>query len=544
MRKEELTKEQQQFIDYGVAGHNILVDACIGSGKTTAIQTLCDNLVGKRVLYLTYNKLLKLDAKARIRNHYVTVTNYHGYAYIELAKANVRAGLGELIQVYNKVKPKSGPYDVLILDEYQDIEQETADMLEHIKACNPNIQIIAVGDMDQKIYDKTNLKVRPFISQLLGNFIPMEFTNCFRLGAEHAEMLGRIWGKKIVGVNPDFKISVLPEYKVREIVSNTKPPELLVLGSMYGKAVGLQNYLETECDDVFNKKTLWSKIRETDGGATSPDPNCAIFTTFDGCKGMERDVVVVYDWSTDYWDARINKPDTNPDIITNIFCVTASRAKKHLIFVRNDSMLTEEELSNPDIRISQYRDMPVSEMFDFKFIEDVEAAYNMVDVKEIQPIDEIIDIPIKDELIDLSMAIGHYQEVSYFDRYDIDHDIEYCLAQPNKSHLRKKYQNYTLDQKLLYLSTLETGQLRYMNQVRELPISEENREFIKKRLATHLPTDAVVQKDCYLPFYSGNRLLFNAHGICDVVHDDYIWELKFTPELSHTHVLQLAMYLV
>lgn len=45
-------------------GKNVLVDACIGSGKTTAIQELCNALPAyKRILYLTYNRLLKLDAK-------------------------------------------------------------------------------------------------------------------------------------------------------------------------------------------------------------------------------------------------------------------------------------------------------------------------------------------------------------------------------------------------------------------------------------------------------------------------------------------------
>lgn len=33
----QLSDEQQMFIDKALAGHNILVDACIGSGKTTAI---------------------------------------------------------------------------------------------------------------------------------------------------------------------------------------------------------------------------------------------------------------------------------------------------------------------------------------------------------------------------------------------------------------------------------------------------------------------------------------------------------------------------
>ena len=78
----ELSQEQELFIEHALAGRDILVDACIGSGKTTASQELCCR-VGffKQVLYLTYNKLLKLDARSRIRKPNVTVTNYHGYAY-------------------------------------------------------------------------------------------------------------------------------------------------------------------------------------------------------------------------------------------------------------------------------------------------------------------------------------------------------------------------------------------------------------------------------------------------------------------------------
>lgn len=36
-----LSEEQQLFISKALEGHNILVDACIGSGKTTAIQMKC-----------------------------------------------------------------------------------------------------------------------------------------------------------------------------------------------------------------------------------------------------------------------------------------------------------------------------------------------------------------------------------------------------------------------------------------------------------------------------------------------------------------------
>lgn len=39
-----LSSEQQLFIEKALQGKNILVDACIGSGKTTAIHNLCNQL--------------------------------------------------------------------------------------------------------------------------------------------------------------------------------------------------------------------------------------------------------------------------------------------------------------------------------------------------------------------------------------------------------------------------------------------------------------------------------------------------------------------
>ena len=91
----QLSDEQQLFVDKALSGMNILVDACIGSGKTTAIQRLCCAYPETtKILYLTYNKLLKLDAKGKIKNKNVTVTNYHGFAYGE-----IRGIIAELHQV-------------------------------------------------------------------------------------------------------------------------------------------------------------------------------------------------------------------------------------------------------------------------------------------------------------------------------------------------------------------------------------------------------------------------------------------------------------
>ena len=120
----QLSEEQQNFVNMALEGHNILVNACIGSGKTTAIQLLCNQLPKKkRILYLTYNKLLKLDAKSKIRNTNVKVQNYDGIASTYLYRMGIKTGYGDQIPRFNEVKPVIDRYDILIIDEYQDIEQ-------------------------------------------------------------------------------------------------------------------------------------------------------------------------------------------------------------------------------------------------------------------------------------------------------------------------------------------------------------------------------------------------------------------------------------
>lgn len=197
-----LSEEQQEFINQALNGENILVDACIGSGKTTAIQYLCNYIKDKQILYLTYNKLLKVDAQSKIKGSNIEVNNYHGLAYKVLSEYGIRTSVSNLIQTINTTDNiRFKKYDILIIDEYQDIEEEMSDMLYKIKQENENLQIIAVGDMKQKIYDKTRLDVSKFIYNFIGKHVNIKFTYCFRLNEDLAKKLGIAWDKTIIGVN-------------------------------------------------------------------------------------------------------------------------------------------------------------------------------------------------------------------------------------------------------------------------------------------------------------------------------------------------------
>ena len=390
-----LTNEQMYFMTLVQEGKNVLVDACIGSGKTTVIQELCNRL-GRRkknerpkILYLTYNTLLKHDAKDRIHRSNVTVTNYHGYASKCLRDVNISCGKNELISKFNKVKPVKH-YDVLVIDEYQDIDTEISQMLEIIKEQNPEIQIIAVGDMEQKIYDKTSLDVTHFITHYLGEYEQVYFTNCFRINSEHAKFLSCVWNKQIQGVNSNCIVEYMSFEDTFDFLSKQNVEDVLCLGKKTGLMSEMLNKLEESCPRIYNKHTVYATITDEGEGISSDMVNnlkkSAIFTTYDRSKGLERRVCVVFNFTEEYWETRSRQDGTKYEILRNLFCVAASRGKEHIIFVsgqeytrrgiksiKNFRMLSEETLSTPFEMCKDFKyPFNMSTMFDFKYKEDIE----------------------------------------------------------------------------------------------------------------------------------------------------------------------------
>lgn len=544
-----LSEEQNIFIDQVLKGNNVLVDACVGSGKTTAIQALCEKYPKyKRILYLTYNKLLKIDAKEKIKCSNATVTNYHGYAWYCLNRIGINVSPNDTLQVFNKTKPPVGRFDLIVLDEYQDIDQEISEVLDYLKAQNPNAVLVAVGDMKQKIYDKTSIDVSEYIDKFLSKHIELEFTNCYRLPSKYSEKLGRIWKKNINGVNESCEIIEMTKEDVIPFLANYEPRQILCLGARNGVLSTTLNVLETKYNEKFNKKTVYASISDTDSsGNVKPSKNSAIFTTFDSSKGLERDICVVFDFTESYWRIRVRKPLQKYEILKNIFLVAASRGKKKIVFVKDDEeLLSEETISTSEDMNESIENVIISEMFDFKYQEDIEECFSLLDKKEIIQEDmSLIEIRNKDGLIDLSPCIGIYQEAFYFDNYDINREFELF----NQIHTDRKVDSNKykrLEKKILYLTSLETNQMRYIKQVSLPLVKKDEQKILSHRLGTVLRRDEEEQVICSIPFAvkRNGDTCFEALGYADVLKDGVIYELKFVSELTHIHFLQCACYMI
>ena len=587
---DSLSDEQKSVIEAAKRGENVLVDACIGSGKTTTIQVLCNVLKGKRILYLTFNKLLKVDAQAKITADKVLVTNYDGFAFRCLHNSNLPTDKEKNIRLFNTYLPRTPAIDLLIMDEYQDIKEDIAEMLQILADRNPLLQIVAVGDMQQKIYNFTALDIEKFMSEFLGpNVTKINFTQCFRLSAEHAEKLGKLWDKDIKGVNTNCKTLVMNDLKdVIKFIADKDPKDLLVLGQRKGDVVRVLNALELHRPDKFNKNTCYASIRDGEDMGQFDRNNLGIFTTYDSSKGLERKYCIVLDWTHEYYMLRRDQPGVEYTTLRNLFLVAASRGKEYNVFLdcpKNENHIsdrgvrnlisnlyygkTEKEIPEPSRFDSELLKIPfekpyvherpfvASNMYDFLYAEDVSACSELIEEKSLGwPIEEI-KVKTNDGTIDLSQCIGNYVEASFFEGYDIDNQRWLALAnsnqqytparvvmetddkgKPKRTEIAWTSDKATIEDKTLMLACLATGQLRYCTQVTPPFITPEQKQSIADRLATVFSGKERSQVTCQVDFDSGR-----IYGVSDVVTDDTVWELKFTTELKETHKLQLAFYL-
>ncbi|MDW2891377.1 AAA family ATPase [Mesomycoplasma ovipneumoniae] len=560
---EKLTEEQQNVVNLALKGENILVDACIGSGKTSVIQVLCDKFpIDKKILYLTYNKLLKFEAKNKIENKTenknVIVQNYHGLTYGLLRKEGIKSSHTDSIRIFLRNNISVGTYDALLIDEYQDITEEISQLLEKIKEKNPNIQIVAVGDINQKIYDNTKLNVIDFIDKFLESYKKINLTFSFRMPRGHANMLGRIWDKTINGVNKNCQIQYMGLEEIKEFLSKQKPSDILCLGSNYGPMSEVLNYLEQNHRHIFSKKTVYASIKEKDS-KMSPKKNAAIFTTYDSSKGLEKPICVVFDFDIKYWHTRLEKITANYEIVKNIFCVAASRGKEKIIFLKQEgsSPLLNEEIIKQSKNLVKRKNNSfwMSDMFDHRYDIDLRDMFEMLEVKKINTEDKSeIKAQTHDYLIDLTPCIGIYLEASYFYGWDIDKEIRLFIATTYwylpkiQEKLIDEYKDYiskrdSIKDLTLFLVYLQTRQERYIKQASPDFVDDNAVDQMHKRLSKVLKKDEIIQQRCWLEFID-NNIKITASGIADVIKDDIVYELKFVSDLTTAHFLQTASYML
>ena len=124
---------------------------------------------------------------------------------------------------------------------------------------------------------------------------------------------------------------------------------------------------------------------------------------------MERKICIVFDFTESFWNLRKKQPLQSYEILRNIFCVAASRGKERIIFVnQNEELLSEKTLSEKTGTAFSFKDVNISEMFDFKYQEDIEECFSALRT-EVLDYNDYSEINIKSNDINTGFLIAELQ---------------------------------------------------------------------------------------------------------------------------------------
>lgn len=159
------TKEQQEFIRSEIRPRR-KIKGVAGSGKTLVLAKRAVNAhkrTGSQVLILTYNLSLKNYIHDRIsdvreefywNNFYIT--NYHQFFKTQANNNNIEITGLECWQntsFFEKARNSIVKYDVVLIDEIQDYQQEWIDIIAEY-FIHPETEFVVLGDEKQNIYER------------------------------------------------------------------------------------------------------------------------------------------------------------------------------------------------------------------------------------------------------------------------------------------------------------------------------------------------------------------------------------------------------
>lgn len=144
--------EQEKIALFTKQGYNIIVDAVAGSGKTTSIEVVAQTNPEKRILVLLYNRKLVDESKRKLKFSNLEVRTIHSFSQKAYGiSCETDDGLIEIVKSDIPLR-SNDEYDLVIIDEAQDLYTQTASVLHKILRDLGNPQRIFMGDKKQCIY--------------------------------------------------------------------------------------------------------------------------------------------------------------------------------------------------------------------------------------------------------------------------------------------------------------------------------------------------------------------------------------------------------
>lgn len=359
------SEEQQIVINAVRDGYNVQVDAVAGSGKTTTILSLADQLSDKIIIQLTYNAELKDEVNAKKEKYGTTmyldnlsIYTYHGLAtkfYTDEAKRDI--GISHIVSSNMKPRRKLPRIHILAMDEIQDMNELYYRFIQKfIRDIGADIQLIILGDVFQGLYEFKGADVRfltyaptlwasespfPFkqlkltTSYRVTNPIAM-FVNDVMIGSNRIQ--AQKYGHNVLFIrqtNPYEAAKIVAHRIIAYIKEGLKPDDIFVLSASVKSPNSPLKRAENML--VENGIPCYTPMNETCSIKSNVIKNKVIFASFHQSKGRERKLVIVFGFDKTYFD--YYNRDANQMKCPSTLYVAATRATETLLLIETGDPL-------------------------------------------------------------------------------------------------------------------------------------------------------------------------------------------------------------
>lgn len=592
--------EEQQIIVNNISTSNVFVQAVAGSGKTTTILHIAKTYPNNKILVLTYNSKLKIETRSRVLNLNINNMETHSYhSFCVKYYSDDCYTDKKIIEILKKPIKKNETkfsYDLIIIDEAQDMTPLYYKLVIDILRRHEKIpRLCVLGDKMQNIFTFNNADSRYLtFCRKIFNINNYDWKYCtlsvsYRLNNNMSKFVNEcMLHNNIINTCKDGPI-------VRYLMTNMFDMNFLINKiNPYIKKYGCENImvltpsLNTSSKSpikIFEnylsnklKYNIYVPKSDNDNVNNKLLKNKIMFSTFHQCKGLERKVVIVFNFDNSYF--KFYAKDRNENICTNELYVACTRSTDYLILLQN---INNDPLkfinfnlvkSSPYVRIIKnngyYRNNDIinqkkphfgaSDISKFLPSTVLDRAEKLINIKTIQNSYDVIKI------FDISKQKDTYESMSDITGKAIPAYFEYIrtgdmiihsnmVNDENKIKLLKKYENVNLlslhklsIKKLLMICTIDTiestGYISRLNQINWFNwISNDIMVKCMCRMDDKIGINCEFEKFYSYQLKIMNKIIDIDCSIDCIDHTNKIvWEFKCVEKIMCEHLIQLSLY--
>lgn len=565
-----ISNEQHKIVNGMINNENIIIDAVAGSGKTTTSLHIISSLQKKRILLLTYNTILKEETRHKVKLRgfsNVTVDSYHSIC-IKHYMNNCCDDFAIQFIVDNNITPYNTLYyDIIILDEAQDLSSLYFKLVQKIIYDNESryVQLCIIGDIYQNIYKYkgTDYRFMTLADKLYDTiFITYTLSESFRLPINVTNFVNkcmlntdRIISNKDIDSNvryiitDPFKTGLLYVEIQRYITCGYTYDDIFILvpsiktikqkqyKSRLNPLTKFVNKLSDEGIPIYISKSdsTHNRLRDMKGKVS--------FLTFHQCKGLERNVIIVYNFDNSYFE--FFNTTCMKSICPNELYVAVTRTKAHLTLIHNHNhdylpFLNINNLSAHCNIVNNTTHTPrcISTKMSSPFVTNIVSHLSHRTIARILTRLKIDTITYPDVKLHIPTEIendGKYEHISDITGVAIPMYFAYKIGKPHKI-----LRTFTGDiPELLsiivdYMSSIDCLNYRPRQIMSYTWITDAAMTTAVERLMMHVGNN---------PQFEVPHKFNSIYGTIDCVDDAAVWEFKCVSTITKEHIMQLAMYM-